>query len=77
VRAEYEAAIADNQRKTQRAERHWDWQALDIELSDGATHFISRFYTASPVDLGELSQALAKAGLSTQRQRQLDAAVMR
>jgi len=77
IRAEYEAAIAENQRKTERAKRYWDWQALEMELSDGAKHFISRYYTASPVDHGELRETMAKAGLSAQRQRQLDAAVRR
>lgn len=73
VRADYEQAIATNQQKAERRRQHWDLDAVDMEISDGARRFIQQFYTATPADQDELRAAFAAAGLSAQRQRQLAA----
>ena len=73
VRAAYEKAIAENRQKTEIWQRHWELQAIDVEVSEGAKRFVSRFYTSSPADQNELRATLAKAGVNAQRQQQLAA----
>ena len=71
VRADYEKALAENRRKTEASQRHWELQAIDVEVSDGAKRFVNRFYTSSPADQNELRETVVKAGVSAQRQQQL------
>ena len=71
IRADYERALAANQRERERAARYWNWSAVDIELSDRARRFVGRFYTASNADQVELAGAIEQAGLSPSRRKRL------
>jgi hypothetical protein len=71
VRADYERARAENEQKAERARRHWDLQAIDMEVSQGAKRFIKRFYTSSQADQSELRAAMTQAALGARRQQQL------
>jgi len=64
-------ASAANERARERAERYWNWRAIDSELSERARRFVSRFYTASHADQGELQSAMAAAATGQARRKQL------
>jgi hypothetical protein len=71
AREEYEKSIVRNQEKTERWRRYWDWEAIDIEVTQGARRFIKRFYTAAPPDQKELHETMAREDLSERRVEQL------
>jgi len=72
-RAEYEQALERNRRKTLLAERHWEVEAIDLELTEGARRFVQRFYTSAPVDQSELQAVMERTRLSPRRRQAIAA----
>jgi hypothetical protein len=68
-RAEYLRAIQENRNKMDRGRLQLSVQALDIEVTEGASRFIKRFYTMAPVDRQELLRTLDQSGIGPQRQQ--------
>lgn len=73
ARADQDRARAANQNERERAERYWNWRAIDSELSERARRFLGRFYTASRADQGELQAAMDGAAINPARRKQLTA----
>ncbi|MFN7920221.1 MAG: hypothetical protein U0Q16_09000 [Bryobacteraceae bacterium] len=55
-KAEYDKAVAANQRKAEQTQLQWRLKAIESEVSDGARSFFKRFFTPSPVDAKEVRQ---------------------
>ncbi len=73
VRAEYERAIEENRQKAEIAQRHWELEAIDTEVTEGTMRFLKRFYTSAPTDQRELRSLMERTGLSARRCKAIDA----
>jgi hypothetical protein len=73
ARAQYEAALRENQKKAERHRLQTRLRRLEPRASFGAEAFLKLHYTASAADTKECAALIAEAGLSERRNRRLQA----